>query len=75
MGNYGIILMWVFAAIGFAVLNKGTEDEESRRREAFFARFEDGASSGTPAATPSNRGMAGKEIPVALGSRPLKNGA
>ena len=75
MGNYGIILMWVFAAIGFAVLNNGTEDKESRRREAFFARFEDGASSGAPAATPSDRGMAGKEIPVPLGSEPLKHRA
>jgi hypothetical protein len=72
MGNYGIIIMWVFAAIGFAFLNNGPKDKEYRRREAYWARFEDGKSSGSPAAMQSNRIMAGKEINIALNIDPLK---
>jgi len=71
MGNYGIIIMWVFAAIGFAFLNNGPKDKEYRRREAYWARFEDGKSSVSPA-TQNNRVMARKEINIALNIAPLK---
>lgn len=72
MGNYGIIIMWVFAAIGFAFLNNGPKDKEYRRGEAYWVRFEDGKPSISPAATQNNRVMAGKEINIALNIDPLK---
>ena len=72
MGDYGIIIMWVFAAIGFAILNNGPKDKEYRRREAYWARFEDGKSSESPAATQSNRVIVGKGVNIALNIDPLK---
>jgi hypothetical protein len=72
MENYGILLMWAFAAIGFAFLNLGDQDKESRRREAYFARFEEETPSVSPAATLSDRGLAGKGMPIALSADPLK---
>jgi hypothetical protein len=72
MGNYGIIIMWAFAAIGFAILNNGPKDKEYRRREAYWARFEDEKYSGCPGATQSNPVTAGKEINIALTVEPFK---
>lgn len=34
MGNFGVIIMWAFCAIGLAFLNNGPKDKECRRREA-----------------------------------------
>ena len=72
MGDYGIIIMWVFAAIGFAILNNGPKDKEYRRRESYWARFEDGKSSGSSAVSQSNRVMAGKKINIAGLQDPIK---
>jgi hypothetical protein len=72
MGDYGIIIMWVFAAIGFAVLNNGPKDKEYRRRESYWARFEDGKSSGSSAVSQSNRVMVEKKMNIALNIEPLK---
>jgi len=72
MGNYGITIMWVFAAVGLAILNNGPKDKEYRRREAYWAGFEDEKSSGTPATMHKSAVGAKKESLVALKLEPLK---
>jgi hypothetical protein len=37
----GMIVMFVFAAIAIAIMNKGGKDKEYKRREAYWARFKD----------------------------------
>jgi len=40
MSIAGIVLMWVFFAIGLGFLSWGPDDEESRHSQAYWARFE-----------------------------------
>jgi hypothetical protein len=72
MANYGIIIMWVFTAIGLAFLNNGPKDAEYRRREAYWKRFEDDKPSGSAVAVHGGAVMTKKEGLVALKLEPLK---
>lgn len=39
MSTTGIIMMLVFAAVGFAVLNRGMFDKKYKRNEAYWNKF------------------------------------
>jgi hypothetical protein len=72
MGNYGIIIMWVFGAIGLAFLNNGPKDREYRGREAYWKRFEAEKPDGSVVAVRSGAVITKKESLVALKLEPLK---
>lgn len=41
MSLIGIILMWVWFAIAFAILNRWPMGKESARRDIYWAKYED----------------------------------
>jgi hypothetical protein len=40
MSVLGLILMWVWLAVAFAILNQWPMGKESGRRQAYWARYE-----------------------------------
>ena len=72
MGNYGIIIMWVFGAIGLAFLNNGPKDREYQRREAYWKRFDAEKPNGSAVTVRSGADMTNKASLVALKLEPLK---